>query len=671
MLAMLLVVVMVSSVMSQVVTAKKPARISLVVGMTGPVDGLIVENRDSFTVSGTVESRNGDAGYVEAFVQFSLGAGTSSFVDITGQRLEILTGLQPQASSILNGEQYSVTWSIAGEPGVYEIRIYCVSSGGLEGESTSATVTIKAPPPPAGTYFPTGEYQDPDTGFGSTTGSYIDTLLQDGIYEILREEVNTQGTKKPVDDITELGWIFEFAGLGARTQTTLNFFGHVETTASDSDTGFDIQLDYYGIWVTVFSLKSGLSDSQSAVDIYDDLSSSIRIRFIDNDRTAGNAEISKVLVDCLFISNNTITPPPSKSSGIEILYAPYMGSNFKVWEYNGTTWYHAGNYAITAAGATDIKIVDLDLDGNNEVVVAETRGDNNNQGIIEIFDFDIGITPIQTLVLPPEFPVAVTSLAVRNFDWDPYLEILCGLAAGGAIMWDRVGGTYVLAQIFPDSYIVNLVAAGDFDADPEYEFVMAAGWNPREVDVVLYDFDGTSWMNVANYSGFSSPGDGFGDLKTCDFNMDGIDEVVVSYHNDPLRVLSYLSGQLVCTWTSPFIYSTLGFSVGNITNNGKLDILLRSPYPETKLMYFEYQDGSFVNIGNISVPGMEGVYNGQISIGDLDADGLNEFVVGDGPGGIYSQGHLWIFRGYTLLYDTIVAGNDANVVTIGDYDNDA
>lgn len=662
---------MVSSVMSQMATAKRPARTKLNVGMTEPIDGLVVDNGASFSVSGTVESKNGDAGYVEASVQYSLGAGTSAFVDINGNRLERLTGLQPQASSIMSGEQYSVTWTITGEPGVYEIRIYCVSSSGLEGKSTSATVTIQAPPPPAGTYFPTGEYQDPAIGFGSAIGSYLDTLVQDGTYEILQEQVNTQGTKKPVDDITELGWIYEFTGLGTRTQTTLNFFGHVETTASDSDTGFDVQLDYHGTWVTIFSLKSGLSDSQSVVDICDDVSNSIRIRFIDNDRTVGNAEISAVFVDCLFITNSTITPPPSESSGIEILYAPYMGSNFKVWEYNGTTWYHAGDYAITAAGATDIKIVDLDLDGNNEVVVAETRGDNNNQGIIEIFDFDIGITPIQTLTLPPEFPVAVMSFQVCNFDWDPYPEILCGLASGGAIMWDRVDGTYVIAQVFHDPYVLDLVAAGNFDADPEYEFVMASGWNPNEADVMLYDFDGTSWINVANYSGFSSPGRGFGDLKTCDFNNDGIDEVVVSYYDDPLRVLSYISGQLICTWTTPFIYSTLGFAVGNITNNGNLDILLRSPSPETKLMYFEYHDGGFVNIANVSVPQMEGVYSRQIAVGDLDGDGLNEFAIGDGPGGVFSQGHLWIFRKYTLLYDTIVDGNDANVVTIGDYDNDA
>jgi hypothetical protein len=58
-LAMLLVVVMVSSVMSQIATAKKPARMSLIVGMAEPVDGLVVENGASFTVSGTVESRNG------------------------------------------------------------------------------------------------------------------------------------------------------------------------------------------------------------------------------------------------------------------------------------------------------------------------------------------------------------------------------------------------------------------------------------------------------------------------------------------------------------------------------------------------------------------------------------------------------------------------------------
>ncbi|MHA1909776.1 MAG: FG-GAP repeat domain-containing protein, partial [Candidatus Thorarchaeota archaeon] len=362
--------------------------------------------------------------------------------------------------------------------------------------------------------------------------------------------------------------------------------------------------------------------------------------------------------------------PHSESSGVEILFGPFRGNNFKAWENLDNTWNHDVDYIITADAATDIVIVDLDLDGNNEVVVSETIVAAIGCGIIEIFDFDIGISPIHTLVPPSEFQTAAMSLEVCNFDYDAYPEILCGFADGGALMWDLIDGDYQIAQVFPDDDTIDRIAAGNFDLDPESEVVLAVGWDPVLPEVAIYDFDGSTWINLANYSGFGVPGFQFGQVATCDFNMDGIDEIVVSYRDDPLRVLSYDSGSLVCSWISSFIFSSNGFGVGDVTNDGSNDILLRSPYPETELMYLEYQMGIFVNTFNVSVPDMEGAWDHQIVVGDIDRDGQNEFVIGDGPGGIYSTGHLWIYRNDVLLYDTIVEGNDANVVAIGDYDND-
>ena len=56
----------------------------------------------------------------------------------------------------------------------------------------------------------TAEEVDPTIGFGMATGDYASTYGADGLYEILAEEQNTWGTKKPVDDTMELGWIFTY-----------------------------------------------------------------------------------------------------------------------------------------------------------------------------------------------------------------------------------------------------------------------------------------------------------------------------------------------------------------------------------------------------------------------------------------------------------------------------
>ena len=68
---------------------------------------------------------------------------------------------------------------------------------------------------------------------------------------------------------------------------------------------------------------------------------------------------------------------------------------------------------------------------------------------------------------------------------------------------------------------------------------------------------------------------------------------------------------------------------------------------------------------------MSNIFGEEMAIGDVDGDSLNELVAAGGPGGIYSEGKMYIFRYDTLIFSAELNANDSNCVVICDYDNDA
>ncbi|MFX1441733.1 MAG: hypothetical protein ACFFFD_15945, partial [Promethearchaeota archaeon] len=214
-LALALILALVFMLGNSCVMAGKPPKTMLDVTILYPQDGHVVQNGGTFTVEGTVLAKRGDAGLVETYVQCASGEGSTDFTNVDGTNLVIIPGSgdQPQTKYLSEDDSYSVSWSLSGSPGTYEIRILSQGSTAKSGTSDSTTVIILGPPPPEGIETIDDEYQDPDTGYGKASGSFEATYLTDGTYQILSEEVNTQGTKKPKDDTTEMGWFYVFDNL--------------------------------------------------------------------------------------------------------------------------------------------------------------------------------------------------------------------------------------------------------------------------------------------------------------------------------------------------------------------------------------------------------------------------------------------------------------------------
>ncbi|MHA2302879.1 MAG: hypothetical protein ACXACD_18185, partial [Candidatus Thorarchaeota archaeon] len=246
---------------------------TLDVTILSPVDGLeipydeVLEVCGTFEVTGNVQAKRGDAGYVQTFVQYAPGEGSTDFNNVGDTNLQIVDGDQPQTDTLSQDGSYGVSWILTGIPGTYEIRIFSQGETAKDGESDSHTVTLLGPPPdppPDDCETIDAEYQDPETGYGTSSGTFENTYYADGVYEILMEERNRQGTKNPTDDTADLGWIYVFNNLGPRLDTTFQFFGHMDLSGEyldsgflqwdDQDTAFFVQEKSSGSWKTIAAI---------------------------------------------------------------------------------------------------------------------------------------------------------------------------------------------------------------------------------------------------------------------------------------------------------------------------------------------------------------------------------------------------------------------------------
>lgn len=659
------------------VEAKPPPRATLTATITSPPDMLEVAYGGQFTVSGTVSCQNGDAGTVETFVQYA-HAGSTEFDNVDGIDLYIVVGDQPQIQTLQEGQSYEVTWILAGEPGEYEVRINSQARRVKADASEARMVTIQSLTPPPNIETVDANYQDPVIGFGVASGSYTNTYAADGVYQVLSEERDRQGTKKPVDDLMKLGWIYEFQDMNPRTETLIGFFGHAELLADDSDTEFYIQMEMDGTWVTLLEITNTNDDQFFFSHIADDQTAILRIRVIDNDQTPGNKVASALYLDQLYIFE------PTSMSNIEILTgSPVLHFNVHAWENLDNNWYHYQTHPTEQhewGMIRDIVIADIDGDSEYETLVG------SSESYIEIYEYqEESLILSHTLIHPGADANQIRSIVVADLDndQDPHLEILVSSSNFDiqSTIFKYIDGTYKpifnISSDDPRNVGGAACAAGDIDHDGELEFVVteefpALSGSDGLCLLRLFDWVDNTWINVANYDfGGEYPMNWIFQAQIIDADNDGYNEIFVNPQRKPIKILEYTYGELVCSWQAPIHTSSARASIaGDITNDGFTDLVI-TDHDNDKIYVFETEDTTIVNTFNISVPGLQyGEHNGM-DIGDIDGDGLNEFVHVS-----HSDSYLRIFRHDQLLFTLYIQTGQyhnqegAYAVAIGDYDND-
>ncbi|TFG96412.1 VCBS repeat-containing protein [Candidatus Thorarchaeota archaeon] len=620
------------------VMAVKPSKAVLNVAITSPSDGLEIEESVSFEVSGIVTCVKGDGGIVNSYVEYSVGAGSASFFPVDDSILRIVSGAQPQTQDLPMDESYTVSWILVGVPGVYEIGIRSEGTLAKSGTSEARTVVINGPPPPPGVFYITNEYQDPVVGYGTAIGSFMNTFDADGIYEILSEQKNDQGTKKPVDDTTLLGWIYEFTGVEPRPETTLFLVARAQFGVDDSDTGFDVQFDFAGTWGTVLTIDNEGFDKEYSVDLPDDVSDTLRIRIVDNDRTVGNKETSSLYLDQVYVSDKTQT------GWEEVIIADLPAET----------------------GRRAVEIADIDGDSMNEIVVGLVNSETWN---LAYYDYDGEAWTENVLCTTMRY---VHTLSIGDIDGDSNNEIVFGgigtdMSLPELRYVDLEEGEWVEHTIADPDILVLATAIGDLDNDGTNEVALGLMFSDG-YELRYYEYDGGAWtgFNVDDNLGES---DG---IEIADVDHDGQNELVWlgSWHSTTGTALCYYKYS-TDVWEKYTIPCPTGWEMdtGDIDGDGEIEIAWGNYFEtENEIRVYDYENGQWYEYNVSDVPNSApriGVYH--VNIGDLDNDGQNELAFGLADGVIgyleYDDGEWNEY--YIHQVDVVV-----EVVTVGDLDND-
>jgi hypothetical protein len=644
--------------------AGKPSKASLDVTILSPVDGLTIEQGETFEVVAAVLAKNGDAGQVDSYVQYAVEGSTAFTNAGDDTELYILEGFeQPQTQVLANGVSYQVSWVLGGNPGTYEVRVSSQAATAKSDSSQSCTITINGPPPPPGIETIDDEYKDPDAAFGVSVGTYQNTYNRDGVYEVLKEATNSQGTKNPTDDTADLNWIYVFSNLDtSRNDTTFCLYGHMERSGEyldsgflewdDQDTAFYVQEKSSGEWKTIAAITNMGADKPYCVDVPDDDSSTVYLRIVDNDRgyERKSPQVSSLYVDQAYI-----------------VYEPAFE-------------YIIDDISFIVPTDRDcLRIADIDNDGWNDVYF--TFQDNEN-GAIKYYSYSNGRWIEKTL---PGIN-ALCMLQVEDLDNDGINEILTdeyinGEAVLGYYKYiDGIWTSYTKIATLPLAACAFIV--GNIDDDSENEVLVSK--DPCDgFEIKYYDynseFDNWTEVGLVTWSYYAA---GFG-MADIDNDLDGYSEIfwlgISTDHpgNSALKYFKYNGNEWV-------IHEILNvdngecMDIGDVGNDGHIEIAIgHYAYPEreNQVRIYEYSDGIWSEhvvaylseaLGPIS----------DITIADIDNDDANEIAIGlwdDGVG--LDNGSI---RYYELDETTgewteyIVADPDMTiaVLQIGDLDND-
>ncbi|MFW9911236.1 MAG: hypothetical protein ACFFEU_02140 [Candidatus Thorarchaeota archaeon] len=661
--------VMMFSLSTCFVLAGKPPKTALDVTISNPEDGFevlydeVLEACGTFEVTGDVTARKGDAGLVQTFVQYASGEGSTDFANVNGGDLWIVTGggEQPQIETLLNGESCPVSWTLTGNPGIYEIRIFSQGETAKDGESDSRTVTLLGPPPPDDYETIDAEYQDPETGYGASSGTFENTYYADGVYEILTETRNRQGTKNPTDDTADLGWIYVFENLGPRFNTAFRFYGHMELSGEyldsgflewdDQDTAFFVQEKSSGIWKTIAAITNVGTDKMYSVDIQDDISETIYLRVVDNDR---GPEGKSPQVSSLYVDLACIVYEPAFEYIIDDLSLEIPVS---------------GDY---------LRIADIDNDLDNEVYITYQLEEN---GPVKYYEYTDGIWTLETIADLSVFGW----MQVEDVDNDYQNEILTMEVFPNDEFWlgyykYESGWTYYpIWQLYE---IMPTVVVGNIDDDPENEVVTCK--TPCDgFELKYFDYDTASghWMEI-NLRNFEYD---YSNIEIADIDNDPRNEIVCFARGDVDIIgesaLKYF--EFDGTWIEHDVLSVESgecMTTGDLDNDGKAEIALaqwRYPERENYVKVYDY-DGE-LDLWEETLNAYQSEALGPVkdlAIGNIDDnDGDNELVIGFLDAGVGRTN-------YTIRYyefgsggwtEQMVTDTDLTVsdLMIGDVDSDS
>lgn len=293
----------------------------------------------------------------------------------------------------------------------------------------------------------------------------------------------------------------------------------------------------------------------------------------------------------------------------------------------------------TGSWSNAVAIGDLDGDGRNDVVVANELYDNpaHDNKLMVFFQEHGGV-----LGAPITFGGSSgRSVVVGDFNADGRLDIATTAPSGGINWYASAPSRTFVPQPTIGSAPYVLVVGADVNGDGRTDLV-AAGWSASEVHVYYQLATGgfSAAVPVAVELG------GWNDLKVVDVSGDGRPDIVFSSLQNPSDrkvgiAVQRPDGLFGAPYYSSHVFGAFapwGIAATDINGDGTRDLVVSQAWnsPEARLIVLFNHGGTFdqfVNVPSYDIPE-------SIQVADINMDGVDDVVVVHGGwnrAGVYER----------------------------------
>ncbi len=313
---------------------------------------------------------------------------------------------------------------------------------------------------------------------------------------------------------------------------------------------------------------------------------------------------------------------------------------------------------------TDIKITDMDGDGDNDLVVFARR-QLNSQTNVYVYLWN-------SITNSLESPISLTGvtgnqMTIGDIDNDGDMDIAkVGNSSPGKMCYFLFNGISWDSEECVETTGDNAtnIAIGDVDNDGDNDVVVT---NYSSNNFTFFDWNGNGWDKFTQSSGSIPYG-----IVIADADNDGKNEVIhgIGYSSGSIKVFSWNGSSFDTEYT---LSSLQGYpkyvTVGDADNDGDNDIISTHLYSNPKSMIVHRWNGSGFDSPIINYFDNH-VYGKEIFVGDADNDGLNEIVLADYN---LNENRIlvldWNGVGWSIN-STLSTSNGSTGIFIGDLNND-
>ena len=266
---------------------------------------------------------------------------------------------------------------------------------------------------------------------------------------------------------------------------------------------------------------------------------------------------------------------------------------------------------------------------------------------------------------------------VGDLDNDDDYEIAAGTGEGYVFIFDAK----THEQLWKSGELVrdaHGLFIGDVDGDGDNDLVVGTGYKTDVPWCNVYVFDGKTRELLATIGPFDSRLRG---MAIADIDGDSVNEIIFgsgvalgeTAGEGYIRIYSWDGTNFTREWMSEDLGGDLnGLVVSDIEGDGTLEIVAGNGYRYRPGFVYIFRYKGFDGVGEPRTYEMllmsedVGPKAYWLVVGDVDADGINEIVVGNQPG------YIWIFNAVTreLEWKSGLLGTDILGLTLYDVDLD-